>query len=113
MDKLSRYRALITKILQNYTNIINQHPHSGEETLFVVDDTHDHYILHTIGWQGVNRVWNTTVYVRIINEKFYIEIDWLEQGIASALLAEDVPKTDIVLAFHHPEVRPLTEFAVA
>jgi hypothetical protein len=29
------------------------------------------------------------------------------------LLEANIPQEDIVLAFHHPQLRPLTEFAVA
>jgi hypothetical protein len=47
------------------------------------------------------------------NGKFWIEEDWLEDGIVKELLAAGVPKEDIVLAFHHPEMRHLTEFAAA
>ena len=47
------------------------------------------------------------------NQKIYIEDDWTEEGIANELLREDIPKSDIVLAFHDPETRKLTEFAVA
>ncbi len=52
------------------------------------------------------------MYVRLHNGKFWIEEDGLEQGVATDLLEAGVPKEDIVLAFHHPEIRPLTEFAV-
>jgi hypothetical protein len=55
--------------------------------------------------------------VRIRNSKFYIEIapngHPTEAGIATELLAAGVPKDDIVLAFHHPSMRPYTEFIVA
>ncbi|MEA5560934.1 element excision factor XisI family protein, partial [Planktothrix agardhii] len=47
------------------------------------------------------------------NDKIYIEEDWTEEGIANELLTEGVPKEDIVLAFHDPETRKLTEFAIA
>jgi hypothetical protein len=66
-----------------------------------------------VGWNERKRVKAITVYVRIKNEKIYIEEDWTEEGIASELLREGVPKEDIVLAFHDPETRKLTEFAVA
>jgi hypothetical protein len=42
-----------------------------------------------------------------------MEEDWTEEGITAELLKEGVPKEDIVLAFHDPESRKLTEFAVA
>ncbi len=68
--------------------------------------------MHTIGWNDTKRVWNTTAYVRIHSGKIWIEIDWLEHGIATDLLEAGVPKADIVLAFHHPSMCPYTEFAV-
>ncbi|MCC3467981.1 MAG: XisI protein [Microcoleus sp. PH2017_06_SFM_O_A] len=33
--------------------------------------------------------------------------------MANELLKEEVHQSDIVLAFHHPDDRPLTDFAVA
>ena len=35
-----------------------------------------------------------------------------EEGIAAHLLEAGIPKEDIVLAFHSPDMRPYTEFAV-
>jgi hypothetical protein len=111
--KLVNYRRLIKKILGHYAEIINRRPEPAKETEVVFDEERDHYILHTIGWQDTKRVWNTTVYVRLRNGKIWIEIDWLEHGITPDLLEAGVPKEDIVLAFHHPEMRPFTEFAIA
>jgi hypothetical protein len=50
---------------------------------------------------------------RFIFSNIYIEEDWTEEGIATELLREGVPKEDIVLAFYDPETRKLTEFPVA
>ena len=41
------------------------------------------------------------------------EEDWTEEGIATELLREGVPKEDIVLDFHDPETRKFTDFAIA
>ncbi|MFM6323983.1 MAG: element excision factor XisI family protein, partial [Microcystis panniformis] len=49
----------------------------------------------------------------IKNERVYIEQDWTEIGITSQLLEAGIPKEDIVLAFHDPASRELTEFAIA
>jgi hypothetical protein len=70
-------------------------------------------MLVTTGWSGQRRVPGTIVYVRIRDGKFWIEEDWLENGIATDLVEAGIPKEDIVLAFHPPEMRPLTEFATA
>jgi hypothetical protein len=51
--------------------------------------------------------------VRLKDGKFWIEQDLTKEGITTELLEEGVPKEDIVLAFHAPELRPLTEFATA
>ena len=111
--KIERYRQILMNILATYANARPLNASAEKETLLVCDEKHDHYFLHRIGWEGVKRVWNTTLYVRIRNGKFYIEIDWTEAGIATELLAAGVPNADIVLAFHHPSMRPYTEFAVA
>ena len=111
--KIERYRQTLINILTAYANVRPLNASADKETLLVCDEKHDHYFLHRIGWEGVKRVWNTTLYVRIRNGKFHIEIDWTEEGIATELLAAGVPKDDIVLAFHHPSMRPYTEFAVA
>ena len=113
--KIESYRQILLKILAAYTNVRPLNASADKETLLVCDEKHDHYFLHRIGWEGVKRVWHTTLYVR--NGKFYIEIAPkglpTEEGIATELLAAGVPKEDIVLAFHHPSMRPYTEFAVA
>ncbi|MFM9160077.1 MAG: element excision factor XisI family protein, partial [Dolichospermum sp.] len=73
----------------------------------------DQYLWFQTGWQNDHKIRGITVYVRIKNEKIYIEEDWTEEGIANELLKEGVLKEDIVLAFHDPETRKLTEFALA
>ncbi|MFN8489130.1 MAG: XisI protein [Caldilineaceae bacterium] len=111
--KLEHYRTIIKEALCAYAGLLQRANKPGVETVTVFDEAQDHYLLHTIGWADRKHVWNTTLYVRIRNGKFYIEIDWTEEGIATELLAAGVPKEDIVLAFHHPSMRPYTEFAVA
>ena len=71
-----------------------------------------HYIWMNLGWQNGDRVTGMTVYIRIRDNKFWIEEDWTEDGIATDLVRAGVPKEDIVLAFHEPQMRNYT-FAVA
>ena len=52
------------------------------------------------------------IHLEIINGKIWIQRDGTEDGIATDLLAAGVPKSDIVLAFHPPEIRQHTDFAV-
>lgn len=114
MDKLNNYRLIVKKILTEYHQIASQTPNiSGVETVLAFDENTDQYLWFDIGWNDRRRVKAISVYVRIKNEKIYIEEDWTEEGIANELLREGVPKEDIVLAFHDPDIRKLTEFAIA
>jgi hypothetical protein len=112
MDKLENYRSLIKKILTEHDDLANRSSKKKYETFLVFDETHDHYLWMSLDWLNQKRINNTNVHIRIKNEKIYIEQDWTEEGIANELLNEGVPKSDIVLAFHDPETRKFTEFAV-
>lgn len=113
MDKQIKYRQLIKRLLQELVEQLNRRPDTGVETDVAFDEERDHYMLLRVGWSPRGRVQGNTLYVRLKDGKFWIEEDWTEEGIATALLEAGVPKEDIVLAFHPPEMRPYTEFAVA
>jgi hypothetical protein len=95
-----------------YQDFFQNGDQTGETTVAIIDEERGHYLLHTVGWVGKKRVLSTHLYVRVVDNKIWVEVDWLENGITPDLLAAGVPREDIVLAFHHPDLRPLTEFAV-
>jgi hypothetical protein len=111
MDKLTKYRELIKRHLLQIEEICNRRPNPNRETLCVFDDQRDRYLLVVTGWFQNRRVRGNTLFVRLKEGKIWIEEDWTEDGIALDLVRAGVPKEDIVLAFHPPEVRPATEFA--
>lgn len=116
MDRLEEYRTLVKRLLSYYANLINNRlrgENSNDETFVVFDGERDHYMIMTWGWAGKQRVRDADVYIRLKNNKLWIEEDGLEDGIATDLMEAGVPKQDIVLAFHQPRLRPLTEFAVS
>ena len=53
----------------------NSRDKPGEESLAVIDEVGDNYILNTVGWVERQRVFLTTLYVRLRNDKFWIEVD--------------------------------------
>ena len=112
MDKLTAYPTLIKRILSEYVELSNRRPNPDIETVLIIDETKTHYIWMNLGWQNGERITGITVYVRIRDNKFWIEEDWTENGIATDLMREGVPRDDIVLAFHEPRLRQYTEFAV-
>lgn len=113
MDKIENYRTLIKKILTEYDRLVTEQHATDTERLLAFDEERDQYLWFQVGWKENKRVRGITVHVRIKNSKIWIEEDWTEEGIANELLTKGVPASDIVLAFHHPEDRPLTDFAVA
>jgi hypothetical protein len=113
MDKLINYRTAVKKILTEHDHLANRSAKKKYETCLIFDEIHDHYLWMSVDWVNQKRINNTHVHIRIKNEKIYIEEDWTEEGIANELLTEGVPKSDIVLAFHDPETRKFTEFAIA
>lgn len=112
-DKSEEYRQLITSVLNEQPPIIHASSDDEVETHAVYDHSRGRYMLYQIGWLDKKRTHSALVYVRIYNDKIWIEEDWTEDGITPELLAAGVPKEDIVLGFRHPSMRPLTEFAVA
>lgn len=113
MDQLTAYRDLIKRLLTHYCQLVNRTATTGVESEVIFDEVRDHYLLVNIGWLRDERLRGLTLYLRLRHNKIWVEEDWLEEGIVKDLLAAGVPKEDIVLAFHHPETRPYTEFAVA
>ncbi len=112
MDKLIEYPKIIRRILTEYVELSNRQPNPEIETFLIVDESKAHYIWMNLGWQNGDRITAITVYVRIREGRFWIEEDWTEDGIAAELVRAGVLKEDIVLAFHEPEMRQYTEFAV-
>jgi hypothetical protein len=112
MDKLESYRQLIKKIFREYVGISNS-PDDTTETVPVFDDANNRYLLLTYGRENKKRVHSCWAHVEIRDGKFWIHFDGTEEGIAAELLKNDVPKSDIVLAFKSPEMRKYTDFALA
>lgn len=111
MATIEMYRKKIKTLLQEYAALFSD---SEVETQILFDETHDHYQLMDVGWQGdFNRVYGILIHVDIRDGKIWVQRDRTEGGIAIKLAELGVPKTDIVLGFQSPFKRPFTEFAVA
>lgn len=112
MEKITRYRKIIRQLLSDYSTIkpVNI-PDIENQLLF--DEENDHYQLFALGWEGTHRVLQCVFHVDLKNSKIWVQEDSTEFDLVGKMEALGVPKSDIVLAFHHPEMRPFTEYAVA
>lgn len=109
-DKLTRYREIAQSIVQLYAS---WSPRNDDSRKVVIDAERDHYLLMNVEWKEDQRVYHTVIHFDIINDKFWIQDDRTNRSVAQALLEAGVPREDIVLAFHPPEVRQYTDFAAA
>jgi hypothetical protein len=110
MAQVTQYGQLVQNIVREYSDC---KPSYGEvEVEAIIDPVQGHYQLMTVGWDGQRRVHGCVLHVDIKNGKIWIQHDGTEEGIANRLVADGVPKDDIVLAFHSPFKRRFTEFAV-
>jgi hypothetical protein len=95
MDTLDTYRYIVQQVLAAYADI--PYAYGDVHTEVVCDRNADRYLLMTVGW----------------DRDSWIQRDGTEQGIATEPVAAGIPKSSIVLAFHRPEIRCHTEYAVA
>lgn len=111
MDKWTTYNELIKKAICSSPYCVYGSADSAIETVCLSDEAEGHHVLMDVGWRGKERICSTIIYVRLKNDKVWIEEDCTEDGIADALVRAGIPREDIVLGFQHPKMRPYTEFA--
>jgi hypothetical protein len=118
MDSLKSYSDIIKATLKSHVDLCqhgnnNHEQGNNTETFLVSDDAQGHYSWMTIGWQKGKRVCGMTAYIRLHQDKVWIEEDCTEEGIANDLIKAGIPKDKIVLGFHSPQLRQYSEFTVA
>ena len=113
MGKLIFHREAVKKVLEKHKEIVSRAAQTEIENLFVFDESSDNYTWLRFGWTTNGRLESITAFIRLINDKIYIEEDLTENGIANDLIEYGVFQKDIVLAFQQPEVRKYTEFALS
>ena len=109
MDRLDGYREIIQRILTEYMEI--PYAHGDLHYKLIVSKDFDSYLLITLGWEDDTRVHGCLIHIDLIDNQIWIQRDGTEDGIANELIAAGIPKTDIVIGFHPPELRPYTEYA--
>ena len=113
MDRVETYRTLLKALISQHAERMNRRPQPGTEIEVTFDEERDHYLLLRLGWTAEGRLFVPALYARLQNGKIWIENDWTEESLATRLLERGIPPEDVVLAFHPPEMRVHTEFAVA
>ena len=114
MDKIAQYRTIIKKIFKDYadTRIPANDTNPGYQLIF--DEHGDHYLLYRTSWKDeLRRIHFCIFHIDIINNKLWVQEDATDYDLVGVLEENNIPKQDIVLAFHAPYKRPYTGYAVA
>jgi XisI protein len=110
MDKLGNYRQIIQDLLMNYGD--QKISYGDIDTEVIFDKERDHYQIVHVGWDGNQFIYGCAIHIDIKNGKVWIQWNSTEDDIAADLVASGIPKEDIVLGLHPPDMRRFTEYAV-
>jgi hypothetical protein len=110
VDKLTKYSQLIKDILIEYSQYKPATNDLEIEAIF--DEQRGHYQVVTFGWEGKKYVHYCLIHIDLKLDKIWIRWNMTEKDIAEELVELGVPKQDIVIGFHPPLMRKLTDYAV-
>jgi len=115
MDKIKQYDQILKKVLEAYSEDRDTKELSPNavKTYLVVDDENHHYQVLRMGWHQGKQVFSVIFHFDIINGKIWAQRNMSDYDIIGDIEAQGVPKSEIVLAFHTPEMRKFTEYAEA
>ena len=114
MDRLTELRAALEAAVREWYEYIRRADQPGGTTTELVCDTErDVYGVTHVGWQDGTRRLRTDVFARIRGGKIWVDEDWTKSGIVPELVRRGIRHEEIVLAFHPPELRHLTDYAAA
>ncbi len=112
MDKITKYQNIIIDYLTEFANF--GQPRPGIEKQVLTDCIHNHFQYVTTGWQDRSTfVYIVGLHLDIKDGKVWIWQNNTDAFVGDDLVERGIPKSDIVLAFHPPQERLYTGFAVA
>jgi XisI protein len=112
-QKIANYQSYIIEILENRAKLVPVTMEKVERQV-IADTTRNHFQLVSVGWWRENFRHSTILHFDIKPDgKIWIQVNWTEDDVAEMLMEKGVLKSEIVIGFHPPYVRPHTGFAVA
>lgn len=95
MDKLKKYRKIITKILEEQASYGSS---LGKiDDYAICDEKTDNYLLLNVGWHpSGRRQHGVPIHIRIKDGKVWLEWDGTDQEIAQQLIDAGIASEDIV-----------------
>lgn len=110
LDAIAVLREAIAQVFRSWEEFPSAI--SKFRILGVMDTAHDHYTLTHVDFEGERYKSHLLAQLEIRDGKIWILTDNTEEGIASELVEQGIPKNRIVLGFYSRSMRELGEFAV-
>ncbi|MEZ4888471.1 MAG: XisI protein [Chitinophagales bacterium] len=113
-DKVAKYRAIARNIITELGNRKGKRKYFDIEYHTIIDDDTGNYILLRSGWKETSRFYAVLIHIEVKESGMvWLHEDRTDYIIADMLLETGISKSEIVLGFHPPIVRPETGYAVA
>jgi hypothetical protein len=110
-NKLKKYETAIMSIVSEYAKIKYANIVGGNQ--LIIDNKNHQYQVVTIGWDNNEFVHDCPMHFAIINNKIWIQQNMTEWEVGEMLEEQGVPKSDIVIGFLSPDLRPYSKYAIA
>lgn len=110
-DRNNEYRTIVKSVFQEVAAMTPSA--ENVRTELVCDETIGHYHLGEIGWQEKKRIDNVFLHADVMDGKVWVQHDGTDLTLVEMLEREGIPKEHIVLAFHSPDERIYTGYAVS
>ncbi|MEZ4776202.1 MAG: XisI protein [Bacteroidia bacterium] len=108
MDQVNIYKSFVKEVVLSVAAMTPSDEFS--ETQSILDDERGHYVLIDIGWNKKKRTYLPFLHIDVKSDgKVWIQHDGTDIIIAEQLAQKGIPKSEIVLGFRAPHVRPMME----
>ena len=98
MDKIERYKNIITKELSKHASgRISNRP--TVEFQLIINEDRTQFVLLTVGWHDIRYIHGLLFNIKIKNNKVWVYEDRTDIDIASRLSDLGIKRSDIVLGF--------------
>ncbi len=98
-----------------FEEVLNFFPQDSYiELLPIIDDKHGQFLIYTDGWEKSWRDYGCFLHIQVKPDgKVYLRHDGTDLEIAEKLVQKGISKKDIIIAFHAPYMRDMSEFAIS
>ena len=111
MDKIKKYQDILVEYLEDYAKTVKPKNLPDVDAYVIADRKNNHFQFLRIGWQGQYHVFSAILHFDIKNGKVWVQQNNTERDVVDVFMEKGIPKEDIVMGFHPPNVRKYTEFA--